>query len=153
MTMVVALALTLGLAVILMPPAEYLPEGEEPKAFSLMIAPPGYNLQEMEKIGAELRHRIEPTVGADPALFDQGEIPLPALAYYAMNVSSGSVWVLSEPIREQDILPMMDALTKMFEEYPGMRAFSSRGSISGDWYAFYPRADGERRPRQRRSPG
>jgi multidrug efflux pump subunit AcrB len=39
----------LGLAYLLMPAAEYLPEGEEPKAFSMMIAPPSYNLSEMKK--------------------------------------------------------------------------------------------------------
>ena len=129
LTMVIAVALTLGLAISLMPAAEYLPEGEEPKAFSMMIAPPGYNLQEMDQIGAELRSIIEPTVNADPALFERGEQPLPALKYYAMNTSSGSIWVLSEPVREQDIEPMMDALTGLFRQYPGMRAFSSRGSI------------------------
>ncbi|MBA54266.1 MAG: acriflavin resistance protein [Pseudomonadales bacterium] len=128
-TLVLSVVLTLGLAVWLMPAAEYLPEGEEPKAFSLMIAPPGYNLEEMEVIGRELRQRIDPAVNADPARYDRGELPLPALKYYAMSVSTSGLWFLSEPVREDDIEPMMDALTTMFREYPGMRAFSSRGSI------------------------
>ncbi|RLT92975.1 efflux RND transporter permease subunit [Ketobacter sp.] len=128
-TMVVALVSTVGLAYWWMPAAEYLPEGEEPKAFTMMIAPPGYNLQEMEGIGAELRALIEPVVNADPALFDQGQLPVPALKYYAMTVFSGRIWFLSEPVREHDIEPMMEALTGLFRQYPGMRAFSSRGSI------------------------
>jgi len=128
-TIVIALISTLGLAVVFMPPAEYLPEGEEPKAFTMMIAPPGYNLPEMEKIGRELRTIIEPTVNADPTLFDAKKIPIPALKYYSMSVSSGSIWFMSEPIRGQDIEPMMEALTVLFRGYPGMRAFSSRGSI------------------------
>lgn len=128
-SMSVMLLITLGVAFWLMPAAEYLPEGEEPKAFSLMIAPPGYNLKEMAKIGDELREIIEPTVNAEPSLFDEGKIAIPALKYYAMNVSTRSIWFLSEPMREQDIQPMMDAITALFRQYPGMRAFSSRGSI------------------------
>lgn len=127
--MLLGLLLTIGIAVPLMPAAEYLPEGEEPKAFTLMIAPPGYNLGEMAAIGEELRALMEPVVNADPARFDRGEIPVPALKYYAMNVSGGSIWFLSEPVRETDIDAMMETLTKLFRQYPGMRAFSSRGSI------------------------
>ena len=129
LTLLISVVSTLGLASLLMPAAEYLPEGEEPKAFSLMIAPPGYNLQEMEAIGDELRQIIDPTVNAEPALFDSGELPIPALKYYALSVSSSRVWFLSEPVREDDIQAMMDAVTQLFRQYPGMRAFSSRGSI------------------------
>ena len=34
-------------SVFLTPAAEYLPEGEEPKTFAVMSAPPGYNLETM----------------------------------------------------------------------------------------------------------
>ena len=128
-TMLLALALTLGLAGWLMPAAEYLPEGEEPKAFSMMIAPPGYNLKEMEIIGAELRGKIEPSLGADPAAYDDGSLLIPALKYASMSVSAERIWFLSDPVREDDIIAMMDSLTSLFRQYPGMRAFSSRGSI------------------------
>lgn len=129
LTILIAVIATIGVAVKLMPAAEYLPEGEEPKAFSLMIAPPGYNLSEMVKIGQSLREQVEPAVRVDPALYEQGKIPVPALKFFTMSVSAGSIWFLSEPVREQDINEMMDALTKLFRSYPGMRAFSSRGSI------------------------
>lgn len=62
--------LTLGAAWYLLPPAEYLPEGEEPKAFSSMIAPPGYNLSEMAEIAKEVRTYLTAQVNADPALSD-----------------------------------------------------------------------------------
>ncbi|GAB3095780.1 efflux RND transporter permease subunit [Aestuariicella hydrocarbonica] len=123
------LLLTLGVAATFMPPAEYLPEGEEPKAFSRMIAPPGYNQAEMSRIGKEVRTLLDATVNADPQAFERGETPFPALKYYSLSVSSSMIWVMSEPIREEDINPMMDSLTKLFRSYPGMRAFASRGSI------------------------
>lgn len=127
--LVATLVLTLGAAWYLMPPAEYLPEGEEPKAFSSMIAPPGYNLSEMAAIAEELRAYLTAQVNAEPALFDRGETLMPSLKYYSLSVSVGRIRVLSEPTRAQDISAMMDAMTALFRQYPGMRAFSSRGSI------------------------
>lgn len=121
-----------GLAWWLMPAAEYLPEGEEPKAFSMMIAPPDYNLSEMQVIGEELRDYLDAYSGghhtneADDAL---KEGAMPPLAYYLMRVSVGRIWVLSAPQDPAHINAMMDALTNKFRSYENMRAFSSRGSI------------------------
>ncbi|SNY60070.1 Multidrug efflux pump subunit AcrB [Arsukibacterium tuosuense] len=129
LTLVITLALTVGAGWILLPPAEYLPEGEEPKAFSQMIAPPGYNLSEMSVIADEIKAVLNDAVDADPELFARGETTLPSLQYYSLSVSVGRIWVLSEPTRGEDIEPMMNALTSMFRQYPGMRAFSARGSI------------------------
>ncbi len=127
--MLATLLLTVGVAAVFLPPAEYLPEGEEPKAFSRMIAPPGYNLAEMQVIGDEILDTLERSLQADPGAFDRGEIAIPSLKYYTISVSPAMVWVMSEPVRGQDIQPMMDSLTELFRSYPGMRAFSSRGSI------------------------
>jgi multidrug efflux pump subunit AcrB len=128
-SIVLIFAGTMGAGIYLMPPAEYLPEGEEPKAFSVMTAPPGYNLSEMQTLADEIRAHLSQSLHADPAKFDSGELKIPALKYYFQRVAPGMVWVLSEPVRGEDIQPMMDALTELFESYPGMRGFSHRGSI------------------------
>ena len=129
LTLGLTLIMTLGAAWFLMPPAEYLPEGEEPKAFSSMIAPPGYNLSEMSAIATEIRALLSEQVARDPGDFDRGLTTMPSLKYYSLSVSVGRIRVLSEPSRAADINAMMDAMTALFRQYPGMRAFSSRGSI------------------------
>jgi len=123
------LLVILGSAWILMPPAEYLPEGEEPKAFSSMFAPPDYNLSEMENIGADLRDYFKDHLNADPVAFEAGETDMPPLAYYSMSISIGRIWFLSAPVDPNNIHAMMDAITAKFRSYDNMRAFSSRGSI------------------------
>jgi multidrug efflux pump subunit AcrB len=128
-TLVITVLLTLGGAWYLLPPAEYLPEGEEPKAFSSMIAPPGYNLSEMALIADEIRARLDVEVNREPAAFDNGDTAMPPLKYYSLSVSVGRIRVLSEPVRAADIDAMMQAMTTLFRQYPGMRAFSARGSI------------------------
>ncbi len=111
---------------LLTPPAEYLPEGEESKTFSVMIAPPGYNLAEMARIGDRLRADLAPALAPDAVTQPDG---LPALAYYNLNVSARNLRIIAEPRDPRDIDALMDALDARFEAFPGMRAFSSRGSI------------------------
>ncbi len=114
---------------LLTPPAEYLPEGEEPKVFASMNAPPGYNLQAMRSIGEEIEAWLMPAVGADPRAFHRGEAAMPALAYFNMRIQADSLRVITVPIDAADIETLMDVLTDKYREYPGMRAFAARGSI------------------------
>ncbi|MCX4189775.1 efflux RND transporter permease subunit [Methylophaga sp. OBS3] len=128
-TIVFMFSVTVVAAWYLMPPAEYLPEGEEPKAFTSMTPPPGTNLTEMLKIGREINDVLSAARKAEPEAFHRGEAPIPAISYYFVRVSPTGIRVLSEPKLSSDIDEMMDKLTELFESYPGMRAFSSRGSI------------------------
>ena len=128
-TIVLCAGLTLGIAFVFMPAAEYLPEGEEPKAFTRMFAPPGYNLKEMTRISEEILTVLEDAVSREAGSYDPQKDNLPPLEYYSMQVSPGEIWVMSEPKVDANIDAMMNGLTGLFESYPGMRAFSSRGSI------------------------
>lgn len=111
------------------PPAEYLPEGEEPKIFARMIPPPGYNLSTMDAIAVEIEEYFQPYVGIDPELYHRGEVEVPAMKYINVRVRSSMLFALVQPLQQRDIEPLMDAMTRKFREYPGMRAFAARGSI------------------------
>ncbi len=127
---IVVTALASGVVIwLLTPAAEYLPEGEEPKVFAAMNAPPGYNLHAMAEIAQELDAKLLPQVQADPGEFHRGETDIPAMAYYNMRVQPGQVRVISEPVDPADVELLMDALTQIYRQYPGMRAFAARGSI------------------------
>ncbi|HUG99109.1 MAG TPA: efflux RND transporter permease subunit [Gammaproteobacteria bacterium] len=119
----------LAIIAFLTPPAEYLPEGEEPKTFARMLAPPGYNLTEMRGIAAQVEAYLLPFVGDDPDRFARGEAPVPAMQYINLSVSAESLRVLAETVDPGQIDGLMEALEDHFRTYPGMRAFVSRGSI------------------------
>jgi len=127
----IAGAATLSLAVIwlLTPAAEYLPEGEEPKIFATMNAPPGYNLAAMQKIAGEIEAFLQPHINADRAAFEAGETGMPPVAYYNMRVSPGALRIIAEPADAADVEALMDAISARFRQYPGMGAFATRGSI------------------------
>jgi multidrug efflux pump subunit AcrB len=120
---------SLAALLFLMPPAEYLPEGEEAKVFATMIAPPGYSLQEMDRIAGQVSAELLPALEMDPEAFDRGETEIPALARASVNVQPQSLRVIAETKNPKHIDALMDKLDQRFRTYPGMRAFSSRGSI------------------------
>lgn len=127
----VASGLALGALVIfyLVPPAEYLPEGEEPKVFASMNAPPGYNLEAMAEIGRDLQKELMKYVNDDPQRFKRGEVPFPAIKYMFLRIEPDGLRIVTETVDPADIDALMTALMEKYRTYPGMRAFASRGSI------------------------
>lgn len=113
----------------LTPPAEYLPEGEEAKSFSSMTAPPGYTLKEMDRIAKEIEAGLLPALDEEPEKFDRGETEVPALDRVDIIVSSGSVFTIAVTKDYDHIDEYMELINRRYRAYPGMRAFSSRGSI------------------------
>lgn len=127
------IALVVGLcgAIILYltPPAEYLPEGEEPKLFASMSPPTGYNLETMTRIGDELQGYFMPFLEHSPEQFDRGETEVPAMAYFNLSIQATRIRIIAEPKDHRHIKPLMDAIDRKYASYVGMRSFVSRGSI------------------------
>ncbi|MFV8783042.1 efflux RND transporter permease subunit [Microbulbifer sp. SA54] len=120
---------SLGMVLLLTPPAEYLPEGEEAKTFATMNAPAGYNLETMEAIAGELQDYFLPFVDDAPAAFASGQSAVPAMKYLNMRVTPQSIRIIAESKDPAQIDPLMAAIVDKYESYPGMRAFAARGSI------------------------
>ena len=128
-TIVAVFGTVVAILVTLTPPAEYLPEGEEPKLFARMIAPPGYNLTEMSRIGDQLEEHFLPYVDDDPARYASEETEVPALAYFNLSVDPDGLRVITEPIDTDHVDDLIRIMSSYYETFPGMRAFVSRGSI------------------------
>jgi multidrug efflux pump subunit AcrB len=129
MTIASTVLASLAVIVFLTPAAEYLPEGEEPKIFARMNAPPGYNLDTMAEIALDVQEYFLEFVGADPQAFEDGETDVPPMRYMNLGVDPGGMRIIAEPVDPGNINALMDAITRKYETYPGMRAFASRGSI------------------------
>ncbi|MGD2083520.1 MAG: efflux RND transporter permease subunit, partial [Chromatiales bacterium] len=122
-------AASAGIIVGLTPPAEYLPPGEEPKIFARMHAPPGYNLQTMSAIGRKIQDHFLPYLDDSPEQFERGETEVPALDYIIVSIDPGGLRIIAEPKDKGQVDALIEAVTRKYEEYPGMRAFATRGSI------------------------
>jgi multidrug efflux pump subunit AcrB len=120
---------SLAVIVLLTPAAEYLPEGEEPKIFARMNAPPGYNLETMTGIAEDVQAWFLPHIGAESDAFESGETDVPPIRYLNISVDPGGMRIISEPIDRDHIDQLMEVVTNKYRTYPGMRAFAARGSI------------------------
>jgi len=116
----------------LTPPAEYLPEGEEAKVFAFMTAPPGYNLNEMDKIAKELAQELKHHIDQDSGQFPNGGSQMPRLDFFAVLVDPQSIMVMTEPKYVGEIEPLIGSLQKLLKSWPGMQVFATRGSIISD---------------------
>ncbi|WP_460238283.1 efflux RND transporter permease subunit [Aurantivibrio plasticivorans] len=114
---------------LLTPPAEYLPDGEEPKIFARMNAPPGYNIDTMSVMGHEIHEYFLPYTKMEPEQYDDGEIDIPPIRYINMGISNSNVRIIAEPKDPRHVRDLMDAIGEKYKTYPGMRSFVSRGSI------------------------
>jgi multidrug efflux pump subunit AcrB len=123
------IAVSVLVIVVLTPPAEYLPEGEEPKIFATMSPPPGYNLEEMASVAEEVEAHFLPFVNDDPKRYQAGETMVPAIKYLYLRVEPGRLRIIAEPVDTRDTDSLMDAITDKYREFAGMRAFATRGSI------------------------
>lgn len=121
--------LTSVVIVALTPPAEYLPEGEEPKVFASVVAPPGYSLAELRVVAEDVNARLLPYVDDDPDKFGDGESDIPALKYINLGVETGRIRFIVETVNPGEINDLIPILTDIARGYPGMRAFIARGSI------------------------
>jgi multidrug efflux pump subunit AcrB len=94
-----------------------------------MSAPPGYNLETMEAVCLDVQDYFLQFVENDPERFDRGETDVPAIKYLNTRISADGFRIITEPVRRGDVDELMDAITDRYQQYPGMRAFASRGSI------------------------
>ncbi|MDO9597483.1 MAG: efflux RND transporter permease subunit [Azoarcus sp.] len=114
---------------LLTPPAEYLPEGEEPKTFASMNPPPGYNLETMGEIARKVEAYFLPHIDAAPAAFLRGDTPVPPIRYINLGYDPTRLRIIAETVDPVHIDALMEAITVHYESYPGMRAFAAKGSI------------------------
>ena len=113
----------------LTPAAEYLPEGEEPKAFVFMSAPPGYNINTVETIIREVETHLVPRIGEDHGPFVRGETNVPAIKYSVIFIDAGGAMIVAETVDPAQVNVLMKTLSDELEAYPGIRSFATRGSI------------------------
>jgi len=127
--MVVTAGLSAAIILALTPPAEYLPPGEEPKVFGRMNAPPGYNLPTMREIGLQVQAHFLPFLDDDPGEFRRGETEVPALDYLIISIRANGLFLIAEPKDKGQVNALMAAIDAKYSQFPGMRSFTTRGSI------------------------
>ncbi len=126
----VVVALTgfsLAMALWLSPPSEYLPEGNRNFVFSLLLPPPGYNLEELAKVGNTIVKDLEP-YWKDDGSVEYREPRIRNLFYVALGRIMFAGASTQDPLKARDLVPIFK---KELRKIPGFYATSYQSSLFG----------------------
>jgi HAE1 family hydrophobic/amphiphilic exporter-1 len=132
LAIVVALTgFSLVMAIWLSPPSEYLPEGNRNFVFSLLLPPPGYNLEELNEVGQEIVNDLRP-YWQDPAGGNESlEYPEPRirnLFYVALGRIMFAGASTENPLKARSLVPIF---LHQLRKLPGFYATSYQSSLFG----------------------
>jgi hydrophobic/amphiphilic exporter-1 (mainly G- bacteria), HAE1 family len=121
--------LAVGTAWMLIPKTEYLPEGNRAMLFGILLPPPGYNLEELTRIGEVVEADILPLVDhgeGNRYVEETGLPPVKNFFYVAwgQSVFMGIISKIQERTRE--LLPYIQ---NTFKKIPGMYSFVQQASL------------------------
>ena len=130
-TALIMTSVALGLSYLLWPKVEYLPTGNRNFVFARFSLPPGYNLDELSKIGATVEERLRPYWDVDHASGPQDGTDAPTLDYYFCSIRERSLFMgfrASDPDRASELIPLVRGAGK---DLPGIRVMASQSSLFG----------------------
>ena len=126
----VTVGASLAIIYFLTPSAEYLPEGEEAKIFTRLLAPPGYNLEMMQSIAKETSDHFSQYYTTNGALENENLDPsIPPIRQILFMVGNQRTTIVAETYDPSRINELRLVFEDYFAKFPGIRNFISRGSI------------------------
>jgi len=126
---VVMTGLAIGMAWLLMPKTEYLPEGNQEMLFGILLPPPGYNLEELQNIAKTVEEGILPLIENEGESKLAKKLDLPPVKEFfyiawGQQVFMGVVSKIQERTRE--LLPYVYGV---LSKVPGMIAIVQQPSL------------------------
>jgi HAE1 family hydrophobic/amphiphilic exporter-1 len=113
----------------MMPKTEYLPEGNRNLVFGILLPPPGYNIQEFQRIGKQIERDLRPyweTESGSPEAQKLGGPLIENFFYVAVGrqVFMGAIAREEDKVRE--LIPIMQGI---LSKIPGMIAIVTQASL------------------------
>jgi HAE1 family hydrophobic/amphiphilic exporter-1 len=123
-TVVAALGGATLLAVLLMPPMEYLPTGNRNLIFGIMIPPPGYSVDEMSRVGERIQAQLLPHL-------DEDKDGVPAIRRYFFAGSPERAFMGSVAKDERRARDLLKYMRRVVNSEPGAFGIATQASLFG----------------------
>lgn len=128
-----------AISIAVAPPLSYLPEGNQNLVIGFLIPPPGYNADELRRMGETIEARVAPYWSipdgvpvppelARPAWY-QGDGRLPAVRNFFYVARGQSVFMGAASASEDNIHPLTDLVMHAAEDIPGTMVFATQRSL------------------------
>lgn len=121
-TVLVLTCMAAGAAIILIPEAEYLPEGNRNFVFGMLLPPPGYNNKQLGEIADRVATDMRPYWKADPGSQDAMKLKGPPVEDFFFVARARNVFMGCDsrvPGRVRELIPVLQGfLAKIPGAYP-----------------------------------
>ncbi|MBW1875265.1 MAG: efflux RND transporter permease subunit, partial [Deltaproteobacteria bacterium] len=108
----------------LLPPMDYLPTGNRNLVFGILIPPPGYSIEELERTGNRLQSEMARYTGVET----DGEANIRRSFFVG---SPNRVFAGAVAEHNDDVGRMLDLLRRVQTKIPGMISFATQASLFG----------------------
>lgn len=97
----------------LWPKVEYLPAGNRNLVICIMLPPPGYNLEQLQAMGARIEQELKPYWDADPGSPESEQLPFPIIGDF-FYVARGRMLFMGvradDPLRAGETVALLESL-------------------------------------------
>jgi HAE1 family hydrophobic/amphiphilic exporter-1 len=114
---------------LLMPKVEYLPEGNRNLVFGILLPPPGYNLDELLRMGDTVEEKLMPYWDVDPGTPEAARLDAPILADFFFVARGRSVFIglrALDPLAAARLVPL---IRRTAADLPGTFAVAKQSSL------------------------
>lgn len=102
--------LSVLMSIVLWPKVEYLPTGNRNLIICLVLPPPGYNLEELGRLGQTVEDELQPYWDIDPFSEEAQELDFPAIRDFFYVARGRSVFLglkCADPSRVDELIPLI----------------------------------------------
>jgi len=114
---------------LLIPKAEYLPEGNRNLIFGILFPPPGYNLVELTHMGEVIENNLRPYWEAEPGSAEAKNLGAPSITNFFYVARGRMVFmgaIADDPLRVKELIPV---LQKAISPLPGTFGIITQPSL------------------------
>jgi len=114
---------------LLMPKVEYLPEGNRNLVFGILLPPPGYNIDELLRMGDRVEERLIPYWDVDPGTPEAKALDAPVVADCFFVARGKSVFIglrSHDPLEAAKLVPLV---RRIAADLPGTFAVAKQSSL------------------------
>ena len=114
---------------IMLPKVEYLPEGNRNLVFGILLPPPGYNLDELIRLGERVEERLISYWDVDPDTPEAAALDAPVLSDFFFVARDRSVFIglrSVDPLAASQLVPLV---RRVASDLPGTIAVAKQSSL------------------------
>ncbi len=121
--------LAIGVTTLLLPKAEYLPNGNRNLIIGVVLPPPGYNTEKFVHLGKSIEHILTPHWEAQPGSPEEAALDGPSIRNFFYVAFGRSVFMGARTNDDAEIRDLMPVFRRAMADIPGIIGIVTQSSL------------------------